>query len=117
MALDARATFSTHVVGLPVAASRTTRLDRLRLDAAPSAAPGGRTWVKLPPANTLPCAAAIPQTVPLVCQVGRLSAVKWSVGAKAAAGETRTKEMAIAAAVPAANSLRMSPPRAMCWTV
>src|SRR5664279_1010437 len=67
------ATLSTQLVGAPVAASSTTSRDRLMLDELPSAAPGGRTWVKSPPANTLPCAAASPQTVPLVCHVGNAS--------------------------------------------
>src|SRR6476469_9168476 len=106
MALVVRATFRTQlVVGVPAAASRTTSPDRLRLPAAPSAVPGGRTWVKLPPANTLPCAAAIPHTVPLVCQVGRLSAVKWLVGAKALAGTTTSSDMTTAIAIPAPTSL------------
>src|SRR5664279_3037055 len=107
--LDApRATLSTQLVGAPVAASSTTSRDRLMLDELPSAVPGGRTWVKSPPANTLPCAAASPQTVPLVCHVGNASAVKWIDGANASAGDTTAKLSTNATSVPNAESLRIA---------
>ena len=38
----------------------------------PAGEPGGRTDVNSPPTYTTPFAAAIPRTVPLVCQAGEV---------------------------------------------
>jgi hypothetical protein len=108
---DPRVTGNTQPVGEPVAASNTTRFDRLNDPASPSAVPGGRTAVNVPPANTLPCAAAKPHTVPFVCHVGNASAVKCNDGANAAAGNATNNDNTTASAVPNAASLRMTCPQ------
>src|SRR6478752_6266154 len=95
-----RVTSNTQLVGAPVAASNTANCARFRLAASPSAVPGGLIWVKDPPAKTLPWAAAILHTVPLVCQVGNASAVKCNDGANAAAGSTTHSDITSANAVP-----------------
>ena len=71
--------------------------------------------MKEPPRKTLPCADAIPQTVPLVCQVGRLSAVKRNDGASACAGIAVTSEATTATAMPQPASLRICTRPAMDW--
>ena len=95
----------------PMPHPSTTKFDSIQAAASPSAVPGGRSRVNVPPTNTLPCAAAMPHTVPLVCHVGNESAVKCSDGANAAAGKTTHNDKTNARAVPNAASLRMTCPQ------